>query len=119
MLLEQHVRPKQDLKVFMAMLCITFEKEIQVQMCYDLLLRHCFPDCSDDDLLAMVQQMFETPTQDELIERELDPLMSEALLVLDPEEAEHFKVTKGSVPTRRHQEEIWCEKITRSCRAEP
>ena len=52
MLLEQHVRPKADLKVFMAML------------------------------------------QDELIEQELDPLMREALLAVDPEEAEHFKVTK-------------------------
>ena len=26
---------------------------------------------------------------------------------------------KGSVPTRRHQEEIWFEKIARSCRAQP
>ena len=50
----------------MAMLGIAFEKGIQVQRCYDLLLRHCFPDCSDDDLLAMVQKMFEAPTQDEL-----------------------------------------------------
>ena len=31
MLLEQHVRPKTDLKVFKAMLCIAFEKGIQVQ----------------------------------------------------------------------------------------
>ena len=77
MLLEQHVRPKADLKVFMAMLGIAFEKGIQVQRCYDLLFRHCFPDCSDDDLLAMVQKMCEAPTQDEFIERELDPLMRE------------------------------------------
>ena len=54
MLLEQHVRPKADLKVFMAMLGIAFEKGIQVQRCYDLLFRHCFPDWSDYDLLAMV-----------------------------------------------------------------
>ena len=94
MLLEQHVRTKADLKVFMAMLGIAFEKGIQVQRCYDLVFRHCFPDCSDDDLLAMVQKMFEAPTQDELIEQELDPLMLEALLAVDPEEAEHFKVTK-------------------------
>ena len=38
--------------------------------------------------------MCEAPTQDELIEQELDPLMREALLAVDPEEAEHFKVTK-------------------------
>ena len=57
-LLEQHVRPKADLKVCMAMLGIAFEKGIQVQRCYDLLFRHCFPDCSDDDLLAMVQNTF-------------------------------------------------------------
>ena len=38
--------------------------------------------------------MFEAPTQDELMEQELDPLMREALLAVDPEEAEHFKVTK-------------------------
>ena len=88
------MRPKADLKVFMAMFGIAFEKGIQVQRCYDLLFRHCFPDCSDDDLLAMVQKMFEAPTQDELIEQELDPLMREALLAVDPEEAEHFKVTK-------------------------
>ena len=94
MLLEQHVRSKADLNVFMAMLGIAFEKGIQVQRCYDLLFRHCFPDCSDDDLLAMVQKMFEAPTHDELIEEELDPLMREALLAVDPEEAEHFKVTK-------------------------
>ena len=92
MLLEQHVRPKADLKVFMAMLGIAFEKGVQVQRCYDLLFRHFFPDCSDDDLLAMVQKMFEAPTQDELIEQELDPLMREG--AVDPEEAEHFKVTK-------------------------
>ena len=36
----------------------------------------------------MVQKMFEAPTQ------ELDPSMREALLAKDPEEAEHFKVTK-------------------------
>ena len=80
----------------MAMLGIAFEKGIQVQRCYDLLVRHCFPDCSDDDLLAMVpmvQKMFEAPTQDELIGQELDPLMREALLAVDPEEVEHFKVT--------------------------
>ena len=94
MLLEQHVRPKADLKVFLAMLSIAFEKGIQVQMCYDMLFRHCFPDCSDDDLLAMDQKMFEAPTHDELMEQELDPLMREALLAVDPEEAEHFKVTK-------------------------
>ena len=88
MLLEQHV------KVFMEMSGIAFEKGIQVHRFYDLLFRHCFPDCSDDDLLAMVQKMFEAPTQDELIEQELDPLMREALLAVDPEEAEHFKVTK-------------------------
>ena len=58
MLLEQHVRPKADIKVFMAMLGTAFEKGIQVQRCYDLLFRHCFPDCSDDDLLAMVQKKF-------------------------------------------------------------
>ena len=78
----------------MAMLGIAFEKGIQVHKCYDLLFRHCFPDCSDDDLLAMVQKMFEAPTQDELIEQELDPLMREALLAVDPEESEHFEVTK-------------------------
>ena len=61
MLLEQHVRPKADLKAFMAMLGIAFENGIQVQRCYDLLFRHCFPDCSDDDVLAMVQKMFEAP----------------------------------------------------------
>ena len=66
----------------------------RAQRCYDLLFRHCFPGCSDDDLLAMVQKMFEAPTQDELIEQELGPLMREALLAVDPEEAEHFKVTK-------------------------
>ena len=88
------MRPKADLKVFMGMLGIDFEKGIQVQRCYDVLFRHCFPDCSDDDLLAMVQKMFEAPTQDELIEQELDPLMREALLAFDPEEAEHSKVTK-------------------------
>ena len=38
----QHVRPKADLKVFMVMLGIAFEKGIQVQRCYDLLFRHCF-----------------------------------------------------------------------------
>ena len=58
------MRPKTDLKVFMAMLGIAFDKDIQVQRCYDLFFRHGFPDCSDDDLLAV-----------------------------DPEEAEHFKVT--------------------------
>ena len=88
------MRPKADLKVFMAMLGIAFEKGIQVHRCCDLLFRHCFPDCSDDDLLAMVQKMFVAPTQDELIEQQLDPLMREALLAVDPEEAEHFKVTK-------------------------
>ena len=40
--------------------------------------------------------------------------MREALLAVGPEEAEHFKVTKEA-----HQEEIWCEKIARNCRAEP
>ena len=59
-----------------------------------MLFRQCFPDCSDDDLLATVQKMFEAPTQDELIEQEVDPLMREALLAVDPEEAELFKVTK-------------------------
>ena len=44
-------------------------------------------------MLAMVQKMFEAPTRDELIEQELDPLMRSALLAVDPEEAEHFKVT--------------------------
>ena len=118
MLLEQHVRPKADLKVFMAMFGIAFETGMQVQRCYDLLFRHCFPDCSDDDLQAMVQKMFEAPTQDELIEQEFDPLMREALLAVDPEEAA-LQSDEGSVPTRRHQEEIWCETIARSCRAEP
>ena len=60
----------------------------------------------------MVQKMFDAPTHDELTEQELDPLMREALLDLDLEE-------EGSVPTRRHQEEIWCGKVARSCRAEP
>ena len=79
----------------MAMLGTVFEKGIQVQRCYDLLSRPCFPDCSDDELLAVVQKKkFEAPTQDELMEQELDPLMREALLAVDPEEAEHFKVTK-------------------------
>ena len=89
MLLEQHVRPKADLKVFMAKLGIAFEKSIQVQRCYDLWFRHCFPDFSDDDLLAMVQNIFDAPTHDELMEQELDPLMREALLAVDPEEGEH------------------------------
>ena len=91
MLLEQHVRPKTDLKVFMAMLGIAFEKGIQVQRCYDLLFRHCFPNCSDDDVLAMVQKMFEAPTQDELTEQELVQLMREELLAVDPAEAENLK----------------------------
>ena len=96
----------------MAILGIAFEKGIQVQRCYDLLFRHCFPDCSDDDLLAIVQKMFEAQTQDELTEQELDPLMREALLVVDSEEAEHFKVTKEAF--QRVEEEIWCEKISSS-----
>ena len=57
-------------------------RRASVHRCYDLLFRHCFPDCSDDALLAMVQKMFEAPTQDELIEQELDPLMREALLAV-------------------------------------
>ena len=87
-------RTKQISKCLWRCWALLIEKGIQVQRCYDLLFRHCFPDCSDDDLLAMVQNMFEAPTQDELIEQELDPLMREALLAVDPEEAEHFKVTK-------------------------
>ena len=94
MLLKQHVRPKTYLNVFIAMRGIAFEKGIQVQRCYDLLFRHCFPDCSDDDLLAMIRKMFDAPTHDELMEQEPDPLMRKALLAVDPEEAEHFKVTK-------------------------
>ena len=83
MLLEQPVLPKADLKVFMAMLGIAFDKGIQAPGCYAMLFRHCFPDCSDDDLMAMVQKMFGAPTHDELIEQELDPLMREALLAVD------------------------------------
>ena len=37
--------------------------------------------------MAMVQKMFDAPTHDELIEHELDPLMREALLAVDSEEA--------------------------------
>ena len=38
-------------------------------------------------MIAMVQKMFDAPTHDELIEQELDPLMREALLAVDSEEA--------------------------------
>ena len=94
LLLEQPVRPKADLKGYVAMLGIAFDKGIQVQGCYALLFRHCFPDCSDDDLMAMVQKLFDAPTQDEPTEQELVHLMREALLAVDPAEAEHFKVRK-------------------------
>ena len=72
MLLEQHVRPKADLKVFMAMLGIAFEKGTQVQRCYDLLFRHCFP------ATTICWRWFKKCLK----------------LAVDPEEAEHFKVTK-------------------------
>ena len=90
----------------MAMLGIAFEKGIQVQRCHDLLFRHCFPDCSDDELLAMVQKMFEAPTQDELVEHELDPLMREALLAVDPEEAEQRVDIKKKYGVKRLREVV-------------
>ena len=37
--------------------------------------------------MAMIQKMFDAPTHDELMEQELDPLMREALLAVDSEEA--------------------------------
>ena len=69
------------------MLGIAFDQGIHVLGCCDLFFGHCFPDCSDDDLQAMVQKMFAAPTHDELMEQELDPLMREALVGVDPEEA--------------------------------
>ena len=74
MLLEQPVRSKVGLNVFMVMLGTAFDKGIQLQGCYALLFRHGFPDCSDDDVMVMVQEMFDAPTH-ELIEQELDPLI--------------------------------------------
>ena len=80
MLLEQAVRAKADLKVFMATVGHCFRQGYPGAR---VLFRHCFPDCSDDDLMAMVQKMFGAPTHDELTEQELDPLMREALLAVD------------------------------------
>ena len=60
------------------------------------------------------KNLFEAKTQDELIEQELDPLMREALLAVDPEGSGALQSDEGSVPTRRHQEEVWCEKISSS-----
>ena len=56
MLLEQHVRPKAVSRCLWQCWALLSRRAIQVQRCYDLLFRHCFPDCSDDDLLAMVQK---------------------------------------------------------------
>ena len=116
LLLEQPVRSKVDLKGCVAMLGIAFDKGIQVQGCYALLFRHCFPDCSDDDVLAMVQKMFDAPMDDEPTKQELDPLMREALLAVDPVEAEHFKVRKEA--TSRLQEEVRRKTIAQNCRLE-
>ena len=58
-------------------------------------------------MIAMVQKMFDAPTHDELIEQKLDTLMREALLAVDPEEAEHFKGTKEAF-----------QRVV-NCRAEP
>ena len=119
MLLEQHVRPKTDLKIFMATLGTAFDKGIQAQNCCDLLFRHCFQDCSDDDLLTMVQKMFDAPTHDDLIEQKLDTLMRQALLAVDPEEAEHFKVTKEACQRVDIKKQNGVLTFARNCRTEP
>ena len=102
MLLEQHVHPKADRKVFMAMLGLAFEKGIYVQRCYDLLFRHRFPDCSDDDSPAMVRKMFEAPTQDELKEQEARPVDAGSVAGCGPIGSGALQSDEGSVLTRRH-----------------
>ena len=118
MLLEQHARPKADLKVFVAMLGIAVEKGIQVQRCYDLLFRHCFPDCSDDDLLANGSKSVccaNTRRAHGTGARSVD---AGSVAGSGPRGSGALQSDEGSVPTRRHQEEMWCEQVVRSCRAE-
>ena len=100
MLLEQHVRPKADLKVFRAMLGIAFEKGNPGACCFVTV----FQIAATTICWRWFKKLFDAPTHDELTEQELDPLMREALLAVDPEEAEHFKKTKeasnASTPRR-------------------